>query len=121
MATWPSISKTLGTDPAGGSDNKNEVVPGDDPKKILSCSKIWYDFLYSPSMSAQKPLVGLTERDDNRVRISSHPGFVGGELDMDGLCSALRNKAKRSGGKDVVAESDVRGILVKVGIRPIDI
>lgn len=39
---------------------------------------------------------------------------------MDGLCSELRNKAKCSETGVVVAESDVRDVLTKVGVRSID-
>jgi AP-1-like factor len=52
-----------------------------------------------------------------RDRISSHPRFVSGELDMDGLCSELRSKAKCSEVGVVVAESDVHEVLGKVHPR----
>jgi len=70
-------------------DDDDEVVPADDPKQMLSCNKIW-------------------------DRISSHPRFVSGELDMDGLCSELRAKAKCSEVGVVVAENDVQEVLGKV-------
>jgi AP-1-like factor len=71
------------------NNSDDEFVPGDDPKKMLSCNKIW-------------------------DRISSHPRFVSGELDMDGLCSELRSKAKCSESGVVVSENDVQEVLGKV-------
>ncbi|KAH0614850.1 uncharacterized protein H6S33_000486 [Morchella sextelata] len=76
-------------------DDEDEVVPAEDPKKMLSCNKIW-------------------------DHISAHPKFANGELDMDTLCSELRNKAKCSETGVVVAESDVRDVLTKVGVQSID-
>ncbi|KAI5849737.1 transcription factor PAP1-domain-containing protein [Tricharina praecox] len=77
-------------------EDDDEVVPADDPKQMLSCNKIW-------------------------DRISSHPRFVSGELDMDGLCSELRSKAKCSEVGVVVAENDVQEVLGKVGMSHKDI
>lgn len=72
----------------GMDEDDDEVVPADDPKQMLSCNKI-----------------------------CSHPRFVSGELDMDGLCSELRSKAKCSEVGVVVAESDVHEVLGKVPAR----
>ncbi|KAL7276222.1 DNA-binding transcription factor yap1 [Rhizina undulata] len=76
-------------------DDEDLVVPGD-PKQMLSCNKIW-------------------------DCISAHPRFVSGELDMDGLCSELRSKAKCSETGVVVAETDVQEVLKKVGVSHKDI
>lgn len=78
-------------DALNADDDEDEVVPADDLKQMLSCNKIW-------------------------DRISSHPRFVSGELDMDGLCSELRSKAKCSEVGVVVAENDVQEVLGKVGM-----
>ncbi|CAZ82105.1 unnamed protein product [Tuber melanosporum] len=77
-------------------EDEEEVVPADDPKQMLSCNKIW-------------------------DRISNHPRFASGELDMDGLCSELRSKAKCSETGVVVAETDVQEVLTKVGVAHKDI
>ncbi|KAF8243228.1 transcription factor PAP1 [Wilcoxina mikolae CBS 423.85] len=83
-------------DAMNNDDSEDEVVPADDPKQMLSCNKIW-------------------------DRISSHPRFVSGELDMDGLCSELRSKAKCSEVGVVVAENDVQEVLGKVGMSHKDV
>jgi len=83
-------------DALNNDDSEDEVVPADDPKQMLSCNKIW-------------------------DRISSHPRFVSGELDMDGLCSELRSKAKCSEVGVVVAENDVQEVLGKVGMSHKDV
>lgn len=119
----------LETDRAeNGDDDEDEVVPADDPRKMLSCNKIWYVFhsnflsQKTPSLPKKRPWwLRLTQRDDDgRDRISSHPKFVSGELDMDDLCSELRHKAKCSETGVVVSESDVREVLTKVGVGSID-
>ncbi|PUU75379.1 transcription factor PAP1-domain-containing protein [Tuber borchii] len=81
---------------ADPDEEEEEVVPADDPKQMLSCNKIW-------------------------DRISNHPRFVSGELDMDGLCSELRSKAKCSETGVVVAETDVQEVLTKAGVAHKDI
>jgi AP-1-like factor len=105
-------------DAMNNDEDDDEVVPADDPKQMLSCNKIWY-VVETPSASAggsthivQRSLIVNRFRD----RISSHPRFVSGELDMDGLCSELRSKAKCSEVGVVVAENDVQEVLGKVGM-----
>ncbi|KAK9238056.1 hypothetical protein V1525DRAFT_375852 [Lipomyces kononenkoae] len=56
-----------------------------------------------------KPLMGCTALWD---RISMHPKF--GDLDIDGLCSELRTKAKCSESGVVVTESDLNAALQKI-------
>ncbi|PGH02237.1 hypothetical protein AJ79_07686 [Helicocarpus griseus UAMH5409] len=63
-----------------------EVVPGEDRSQMLSCTKIW-------------------------DRLQSMEKFRNGELDMDNLCSELRNKARCSEGGVVVKEEDVEAIM----------
>lgn len=59
----------------------------------------------------------LTSPAEPRDRISVHPKFVSGELDMDNLCSELRAKAKCSETGVVVGERDVEEVLSKVGLK----
>lgn len=94
LAGKKSLIATI--DAMNNDDDDDEVVPGDDHKQMLSCNKIW-------------------------DRISSHPRFVSGELDMDGLCSELRSKAKCSEVGVVVAENDVQEVLGKVGMSRKDV
>ncbi|KAK9321466.1 transcription factor PAP1-domain-containing protein [Lipomyces orientalis] len=56
-----------------------------------------------------KPLMGCTALWD---RISMHPKF--GDLDIDGLCSELRTKAKCSESGVVVTEADLNAVLKKI-------
>lgn len=64
------------------ADNDDEVVPA--PEKTFRCSEIW-------------------------DRITSHPRYT--EIDIDGLCSELKTKAKCSERGVVVNASDVNAIL----------
>jgi AP-1-like factor len=93
-ASKKSLIATI--DAMNNDEDDDEVVPGDDHKQMLSCNKIW-------------------------DRISSHPRFVSGELDMDGLCTELRSKAKCSEVGVVVAENDVQEVLGKVGMSHKDV
>jgi AP-1-like factor len=104
-------------DALNNEDDEEEVVPADDPKQMLSCNKIWFVVFLCSRKTCQKSLIVNRFRD----RISSHPRFVSGELDMDGLCSELRSKAKCSEVGVVVAENDVQEVLGKVGIPHKDI
>ncbi|KAL4874099.1 hypothetical protein BDV12DRAFT_2111 [Aspergillus spectabilis] len=72
-------------------DNKmdEEVVPGEDKTKMLSCTKIW-------------------------DRLQSMEKFRNGEIDVDNLCSELRTKARCSEGGVVVNQSDVDDIIGRV-------
>lgn len=64
-----------------------ETVPANTNKSFISCTAIW-------------------------DRISAHPKF--GELDIDGLCSELRTKAKCSDNGVVMSERDVTKILSNI-------
>ncbi|CAL5869884.1 uncharacterized protein PFLUO_LOCUS4116 [Penicillium psychrofluorescens] len=66
--------------------NEDEVVPGEDKSKMLSCNKIW-------------------------DRLQSMEKFRNGEIDVDNLCSELRTKARCSEGGVVVNQNDVDAIM----------
>ncbi|KAL4786802.1 transcription factor PAP1-domain-containing protein [Aspergillus varians] len=66
-----------------------EVVPGEDKTKMLSCTKIW-------------------------DRLQSMEKFRNGEIDVDNLCSELRTKARCSEGGVVVNQCDVDDIIGRV-------
>ncbi|KAK9368309.1 transcription factor PAP1-domain-containing protein [Lipomyces kononenkoae] len=68
------------------SKDDEMVVPAD-TKPLMSCTALW-------------------------DRISMHPKF--GDLDIDGLCSELRTKAKCSESGVVVTESDLNAALKKI-------
>jgi len=71
-----------------GADDE-EVVPGDDISQMLSCHNIWDK---------------LQERQD----------FKEGNIDIDGLCSELRAKAKCSESGVVVDQKDVDEALKRL-------
>ncbi|KAJ5081825.1 hypothetical protein NUU61_010089 [Penicillium alfredii] len=65
---------------------EDEVVPGEDKSKMLSCTKIW-------------------------DRLQSMEKFRTGEIDVDNLCTELRTKARCSEGGVVVDQNDVDAIM----------
>ncbi|KAJ5758515.1 AP-1-like transcription factor napA [Penicillium odoratum] len=65
---------------------EEEVVPGEDKTQMLSCTKIW-------------------------DRLQSMEKFRNGEIDVDNLCTELRNKARCSEGGVVVNQRDVDDIM----------
>ncbi|KAF2423404.1 PAP1-domain-containing protein [Tothia fuscella] len=67
---------------AGFDDVEEEVVPGENSNELLTCNKIWDK---------------LQSRDD----------FKDGSLDIDGLCSELRAKARCSETGVVIDQHDV--------------
>jgi AP-1-like factor len=73
-------------------DDEDEVVPADDDLSLLSCNKIW-------------------------DKIQNDPRFQAGEIDVDNLCTELRQKAKCSETGVVVNEKDVNAVLLKVKER----
>jgi AP-1-like factor len=91
-------------------DNKmdEEVVPGEDKTKMLSCTKIWYA-LYQLTL-----LLNYTNLPHYRDRLQSMEKFRNGEIDVDNLCSELRTKARCSEGGVVVNQSDVDDIIGRV-------
>ncbi|KAK9373259.1 transcription factor PAP1-domain-containing protein [Lipomyces chichibuensis] len=75
---------------SGASKDDDMVVPADN-KPLMSCTALW-------------------------DRISMHPKF--GDLDIDGLCSELRTKAKCSESGVVVTEADLNAVLEKIESNP---
>lgn len=67
---------------------EEEVVPGEDRGKLMTCNKIW-------------------------DRLQSMEKFRNGEIDVDNLCAELRSKARCSEGGAVVDEREVDRILGK--------
>lgn len=75
------------------SDDDEAFLPQAKPDhNLMSCNKIW-------------------------DRISAHPSFVSGEMDMDKLCSELRSKAKCSETGVVVEQKDVEKVLSMKDIK----
>ncbi|EKG11847.1 Basic-leucine zipper (bZIP) transcription factor [Macrophomina phaseolina MS6] len=66
-----------------------EVVPGDDPNSLLSCHKIW-------------------------DKLQTRPDFKDGTIDIDGLCTELRAKARCSESGVVVDSKDVEAALKRL-------
>ena len=83
----------------------DEVVPGEDQSKMLSCNKIWY-VLSTGSFD----LIGANFFC-SRDRLQSMDKFRNGEIDVDNLCSELRTKARCSEGGVVVNQRDVDDIM----------
>lgn len=70
-----------------------EVVPGDDPNSLLSCHKIW-------------------------DKLQNRPDFKDGSIDIDGLCTELRAKARCSESGVVVDSKDVEAALKRLPDKP---
>lgn len=87
--------------------NEDEVVPGEDKSKMLSCNKIWYASYSWTSLA----VVVITDILPYRDRLQSMEKFRNGEIDVDNLCSELRTKAQCSEGGVVVNQSDVDAIM----------
>ncbi|PLN79602.1 PAP1-domain-containing protein [Aspergillus taichungensis] len=81
----PAAKKSL-LDQIDSKLEEDEVVPGEDKAQMLSCTKIW-------------------------DRLQSMERFRNGEIDVDNLCSELRNKARCSEGGVVVNQQDVEDIM----------
>ncbi|TLD32401.1 bzip transcription factor (ap-1) [Venturia nashicola] len=85
----PAVQKTNPMDQAdallAGVD-EDEVVPGEDQSSLLSCHKIW-------------------------DKLQDRPDFKDGSLDIDGLCSELRAKARCSESGVVIDQKDVDAAL----------
>ncbi|KAL1636941.1 DNA-binding transcription factor yap1 [Diplodia intermedia] len=71
----------------------DEVVPGDDPNSLLSCHKIW-------------------------DKLQNRPDFKDGSIDIDGLCTELRAKARCSESGVVVDSKDVEAALKRLPDKP---
>ncbi|QDS71972.1 hypothetical protein FKW77_001313 [Venturia effusa] len=85
----PAVQKTNPMDQAdallAGIDD-DEVVPGEDQNALMSCHKIW-------------------------DKLQDRPDFKDGSLDIDGLCSELRAKARCSESGVVIDQKDVDAAL----------
>jgi len=98
---WADLTAPTGLTPATQKPNPmeqadalqagidEEVVPGDDSSQLMSCHKIWDK---------------LQERQD----------FKDGSLDIDGLCSELRAKARCSETGVVIDQKDVNHALERL-------
>lgn len=71
-----------------GADEE-EVVPGETPGSMLTCHKIW-------------------------DKLQDRPDFKDGSLDIDGLCSELRAKARCSESGVVIDQKDVDSALKRL-------
>jgi AP-1-like factor len=88
-----------------------EVVPGEDSSKLLTCNTIWYESL----QHSQHKLVYKYEKHKltiyHRDRLQACPKVKDGEFDLDLLCKDLQKKAKCSETGAVVNESDFNKIM----------
>jgi AP-1-like factor len=84
---------------------EEEVVPGEDGGKLMTCNKIWFVTAALPKLN------GTYTRA--RDRLQSMEKFRNGEIDVDNLCAELRSKARCSEGGAVVDEREVDRILGK--------
>lgn len=82
----------------------DEVVPGEDRSRMLTCNTIWY----VAKESKPNPYEMLTYYRD---RLQSCPKVKDGEFDLDMLCKDLQKKAKCSETGAVVNESDFNKIM----------
>jgi AP-1-like transcription factor len=88
-----------------GQQEEEEVVPGEDRGKLMTCNKIWF-------VTATLPKLNGTYTP-TRDRLQSMEKFRNGEIDVDNLCAELRSKARCSEGGAVVDEREVDRILGK--------
>jgi AP-1-like factor len=84
-----------------------EVVPGEDPSKLLTCNTIWYDPLQQTLHKFENRELTVNYRD----RLQACPKVKEGEFDLDLLCKDLQKKAKCSETGAVVNESDFNKIM----------
>ncbi|KAK7509194.1 AP1-like transcription factor [Phyllosticta citriasiana] len=83
----------------------DEVVPGEDPNNLLSCHKIWYviwSFMYLCTLTL------------HRDKLQNRQDFKDGTIDIDGLCTELRAKARCSESGVVVDSKDVEAALKRL-------
>jgi len=108
-------------DDYSSSDDEAFMVHAKPDTNLMSCNKIWYvipHLLRARRTRLFSSEISLT--GNCRDRISAHPKFASGELDMDSLCSELRSKAKCSETGVVVGQKDVEEVLSKAGLKPRD-
>lgn len=89
-------------------DEDEEVVPADDKSQMMTCTKIWFVFLY---LLYDSRLVNEESDKTSRDRLQSMDKFRNGEIDVDNLCTELRTKARCSEGGVVVDQKDVDDIM----------
>ncbi|KAF8448565.1 hypothetical protein BGX38DRAFT_578093 [Terfezia claveryi] len=110
-------------DDDSGSEDEAFIVKAKPHANLMSCNKIWYVVSHRTwtrrSLRQFPAAIPLT--DNPRDRISAHPKFASGELDIDNLCSELRSKAKCSETGVVVGQKDVEEVLSKAGLKPRDL
>ena len=99
------VARVCGDEQDGGEE---EVVPGEDPSQLLSCHKIWY------VTSASGRLGALLTLTLHRDKLQSRPDFKDGSIDIDGLCTELRAKARCSESGVVVDTKDVEAALKRL-------
>lgn len=81
----------------------DEVVPGEDTSKLLTCTTMWYvSFAKVPNFYANSVC---------RDRLQACPKVKEGEFDLDLLCKDLQKKARCSETGAVVNESDFDKIM----------
>lgn len=88
MKAASSVSSYNTTSPAIREDDENEVVPG--PAPTIRCAEIW-------------------------DRITSHPRYT--EIDIDGLCSELKSKAKCSEKGVVLDAKEVNSLIERSAMK----
>lgn len=86
---------------------EEEVVPADAPGSMLNCHKIWYVALIGDTFDK---IPNILSRD----KLQDRPDFKDGSLDIDGLCSELRAKARCSEGGVVIDKKDVDSALKRM-------
>jgi AP-1-like factor len=89
----------------GAQQREEEVVPGEDRGKLMTCNKIWCVIAIRLMLNDTYP--------HTRDRLQSMEKFRNGEIDVDNLCAELRSKARCSEGGAVVDEKEVDRILGK--------
>ncbi|KAF2396879.1 PAP1-domain-containing protein [Trichodelitschia bisporula] len=90
--TLPKMNPMEQADALQAGLDDDEVVPGEDTSKMLSCHKIW-------------------------LKLQSTEDFNNGKIDIDGLCSELRAKARCSESGVVVDQKDVDAALQRLPPR----
>lgn len=103
-APSPAAKKDLVKEMDDKLDGEDEVVPGEDNSRMLSCNNIW--FVTTPGHPP--PLYALTSARD---RLQSCDKVKSGDFDLDGLCSQLQQKARCSEKGAVVDEKDFNDVI----------
>lgn len=91
----------------------DEVVPGEDMSQMLNCHKIWF------ASHLPSPFPRDYTNARNRDKLASRSDFKDGLIDIDGLCSELRAKARCSESGVVVDNKDVEAALKRLPQQPL--